>query len=566
MTTASKTDKAAQKRFVFPTLWILGLIMLAGSIYLWSSSSPKPAPVEAEPNPVGFSLGLDDPGLAKIDRQGARVFWQNETRIFPNGYVAGLNMIWPDLERSVTDPTVARVKIIPSGGLFPFYRSDSFAREIEAFVRNGGSLICMGQPLGSMYRALPGAPKGTGWAEIGVKARECYNDAQVATDHPVLAGFPDSTVKLHFGGFFTELPGTDQTQVILRDAATGRPIVAAYRWGEGMVIATTLVSDAAAVIIRIEDTEKLLIDELLAWAEAGGGNLPQYYPGESMEMAYLFLPGQADAVEGLVELEGPGGIEKDSTVTLPEDGGNERKEQLSLRERGIWRVVTCRRNAAGKTVSPSHNFWFVIGHAPAPKPLTGFLGTVTVPGLYLPGGSVQPVLVHLWNENATETQITYSGPGGKHTVKLVPGQYRVLNDEVVFGAAGVQSLSYEFFGASGEKMASIQRDVQTGPPDRLFLSLTTSGLAIAGEDIPVNLQAMAVNPGNFKARCQLRLVHNGKILWQQSMPLEFYNLYAVNTFNLPLPREEHGRLVLEAALFSQNGGKLAESWLEIKVP
>ena len=281
MSTAVVEKKGIRVPFILPLL--LGLLSLAGAAYLWLGAPTRPISVEGGLRPVGFSLGLDDPAIMRVDRQGARAFWQGSARVMPNGFAAGVAEFWPDLQQPMPDATLVRIKVIPTGGLFPFYRSSTFAAEIEAFVRGGGSLILFGQPLGAMYRSLPGGLEAVGWAETVGQAKVGASQVQAIADHPTLAALTQGEFAAHFGGFFTKLPGTDQTQAILRDPAIGRPVAVAYRHGQGLVVATTLLSDAAALTSKLGRDQGVFLRELLVRAQAGGGSLPVYTPGDSVE-------------------------------------------------------------------------------------------------------------------------------------------------------------------------------------------------------------------------------------------------------------------------------------------
>lgn len=566
MTTATVPAAKNGSRAPYLLLSCLSILLLAGAAYLWVTRPVRPVAVEGGARPVGFSAGLDDPDVARVDRQGARAFWQNADRVLPNGFAAGVGKLWPDLERAAPDLAVAPVKIVPTGGLFPFYRSSTFAAEIAAFVRGGGSLICFGQPLGAMYGALPGAPQGVGWAEMACQAREATGQAQVATDHPALAALSRGEFDAHFGGFLTRIPGTDQTQVILRDTSTGRPILVAYRYGRGLVVASTLVSDAAALSTGLGREEKKLWQELLVWAQAGNGDLPQYAPGDSIEMAHVLEPGEIGASDGFVEVHRPDGTMESFNCPLPAEGVNEVIKPFTITEpRGLWRIVSYRRDASGQAAGPATSAWFAVGHAPETIAGPGFHATISVPSTHVVAGSVLPILVRLWNDSQAAMEITYRGPAGKHTVKLADGQSKLLRDEISVSKPGTVSIAYEFFGQSGEKLGVIKRRLEAGEPDRVFMTMPAAKSVASGQVVSVDLQVLSVNPGAFMADCRLRLVHNGKLLWQEPRRLELSGAYSTKyKIEVPVPPGETGRLVLEATLL-HGGRELAQTWTELLV-
>lgn len=543
-------------------LLLLGLLCLAGAAYLWLGAPTRPISVEGGLRPAGFSLGLDDPAIVRIDRQGARTFWRGPARIMPNGFAAGVAKLWPDLEQSMPDAALAPIKVIPTGGLFPFYRSGTFAAEIEAFVRGGGSLICFGQPLGTMYRSLPGGLEAVGWAETIGNAKAA-SQVQAIADHPTLAALTQGEFAAHFGGFFTKLPGTDQTQAILRDPAIGRPVAVAYRHGRGLVVATTLLSDAAVLASKLDRDERVFLRELLVWAQAGGDSLPAYMPGDIAEMNYRLAPGDGGASDGFVELTRPDGSTESFACPLPEGEGQGVSQPLTISEpRGIWRVVSYRRGTMSQPVGPAGSAWFVVGHTPETISGGKLFFTVTVPGPYLATGSVAPILIHFWNDVAVDSEVTYTGPAGKRTVKLSAGQKRVIREEVGLDKPGITSLDYQFFGSNGERLGQIKRRVEVGRPDRVFLALTEVKSTASGQVVRLNLQILSTNPGSYKADCWLRLVHNGKILWQEPRRVEVAGSFArAEEIRIPLPSGEKGRFVLEATL-AHDRQELARAWTE----
>lgn len=551
-----------------PTIPIIlaGLGLMVAAAYLLLSAPAQPVQLEAGMRPIGFSLGLDDPHLVRLDREGVRAFWRGASCVLPNGFAGGIQAIWPDLERAAPDPTATPIKVIPSGGLYPYYRSSGFADEIASFVRNGGGLLCFGQPLGAAFRALPGSPEGVGWSELSLSPREAVGQAMTAGAHPVLTAISRPTFEAHYAGFLTRVPGTDQTEVLLRDTSTGRPVAAAYRHGRGFVLVTTLVSDAATFGGRLKREEKSFLDQLLLWARAGATRMPQYMPGDTVETTYSFAPGTKAVDEGYVEIYRPDGtIDLSFACPLPPDGGEELSKPLSIAEpRGIWRIMTYRRDADGQAAGPPRSAWFAVGSAPLPVSLTGFYGTICVPGGHLVQGSVAPVTVRLWNEGSLATEITYRGPSGKRTVKLAAGQERSIQEELVMDRAGTRELAYEFYGPAGDRLAVIKRQVTVGRPDRVFASLSAPAKVSRGQTALAQLHLLSVNPGTFGADCWLHLVQNGQILWQEPRRLKLHGSYSTKeAIRVPIPAGARGRLVLEASLVQQ-GEELAKVWTEME--
>lgn len=544
----------------------LGVLLVAVAAYVLFGAPARPVQLESGLRPLAFSLGLDDPDVVRSDREGVRAFWRGGSWVLPNGYAGGVQTIWPDLERAAPDPAAAPVKIVPSGGLYPYYRSSGFAEEIASFVRNGGSLICFGQPVGAAFRALPGAPEGIGWSELALSAKEAVGEVMTAMNHPVLATLSRPAFAAHYAGFLTKLPGTEQTEVLLRDTSTGRPVAAAYRHGRGLVIVTTLLGDAAVLDAHLTREEQSFLDQLLLWARAGGARLPQYMPGDTVEMLYSFAPGTNDVDEGYVEIYRPDGtIDLSFACPLPADGGEELTKPLTITEpRGIWRVLTYRRDANGQAAGPPRDSWFAVGSVPVAAPLDGFYGAVILPGGHLVEGSVVPVTVRLWNEGTLATEITYRGPSGKRTVKLPPGSERYIQEDLVMDRAGSREIAYEFYGPTGDRLAAIKRRVSIGRPDRVFASLSAPAKVTAGKTAVAQLHLLSVNPGAYGADCWLHLVQNGRILWQEPRrPKLNGSFFVKETIKVPIPPGARGRLVLEAALVHR-GEELVKAWTEME--
>lgn len=537
----------------------VALLTLAAFFYLRGSS--RPVAVEGGAQPLAFSLGLDDPDCRHGDRQAVRDFWKNGTSVLPNGFAVGVNRLWPELDREAANPAYARVKIIPSAGLYPYYRSSTFAAEIEAFVRGGGSLICFGQPLGAMYRSLPGSPVGVGWAEMGWRVREVTGEAAVPVDHPALAGL-GPRFKMDVSGFFTTVPG-GQSQVLLKDAATGQPVLIAYRYGKGFVVATTSVCDVATLASDPSREEMKLMLAVLSWARSGGAELARAGLSETANVSLQLLPGTGEVADGFVEMYGPDGrLQNKTQVARPLEGSDLVTAALNPGgEPGLWRLVAYRRDSAGQPAGPSSVTWLSVGPATVEPPdPQRFYGTVTLPGAFAPNDAVIPVSVHLWNNSPVATEVTYRGPAGTNTAKLTPGKHRIIIEDVAVGQNRALNLQYEFYGPNGERLAIIRRKVNTDIPDRVFLNIDKPKAVTPGQVTNVSLQALAVGPGVLPVTGEVRLVHNGAVLWQEACEMKLNGAYSVSRqFRVPVPAGAKGRLVFEARLFYQ-GSELAHTW------
>lgn len=544
---------------------IIGIVLIFAGAFVWISRPARPVGMEGDSRPIGFSLGLSSEWVSHIDRQGASTFWAGSGRIFKNGFAGGAAAIWSEFERAAPDKTLVPVKIIPSGGLYPYSISSSFAGEIATFVKKGGSLICLGQPLGSMYRKLPGSPRAIGWVEMAEDPLNSTGRVSVAMDHPALTGLSEGEFAAHFSGFFTEIPSGDQAQILLHDVDTGRPVLIAYRYGAGLVIAGTLVCDAALLGEKPKGQEALLLEQLLRFAQSGGVDLPLYEAGDTTDMIYEFKGDPGSGQNGMVELYSPAGVlESGFEVELPDEGTQVIKPFVMSEPRGIWRLVTYRRGADGKPAGPQSATWFAVGHAPVEPVAGGFHCTISVPGSYLPPDVLVPVTIHMWNDGPTEMEITYQAQAGVRTVKLGPGKDKHPVDEVALNGVGSHDLEYQIYGGDGKKLVTLKRRVETGPTDRVFLVAKAPRSAAPGQTVPVTLRAFSVNPGRFEADCILRLSLGGKTVWQDTRKYTLYGAdYSEQTVKVPIPSGEKGSYVLEAVL-TYMGQELTRVWTELE--
>ncbi|MCL6614066.1 MAG: hypothetical protein K6U03_05555, partial [Firmicutes bacterium] len=277
-------------------------------------------------------------------------------------------------------------------------------------------------------------------------------------------------------------------------------------------------------------------------------------------------PGTGTAGDGCARFIRPDGAMEELELPLPADGGSETRRPYQIAEpHGIWRIDSYLRDGNGRAAGPIVTSWFVVGRAPAPPEADDLYCTVTLPGTYLVRGSIVPVMVRLWNDGEKTSEITYRGPAGKNTVKLAPGQARTIREEINLDKMGT-TLVYEFYGPTGERLATVRRRLQVGEPDRVFASISPARKeAAAGQVVTLSLSILSVNPGTYQADCWLRLVHNGKILWQEPRQLELAGAYSrTETIKVPLPPGESGRLVLEATL-AYEGHELARAWTELTI-
>jgi len=162
--------------------------------------------------------------------------------------------------------------VLPSGALDGCDRGSALAAGLEPYVRQGGRLVVLGQARGAAYLCLP-APRGQAVEAVGFREDGSdYRDSVYAeAPHPVLGSRAPGRFSANVDGYFETLPAG--ATIVLRQARNSQPCLASYRYGEGLVALTTLFDGTGGVTERGRGAPEIL-GRLLAWALAGGGNLP----------------------------------------------------------------------------------------------------------------------------------------------------------------------------------------------------------------------------------------------------------------------------------------------------
>ena len=526
-------------------LTVLGIIMIIWSVCFYLNSTQKPVTNEYK-FALGHSMELNQNGISQITRSQTGTFWRSKEIIFPNGYVEGVHRILPNLSARIQLAGDRPVKIIPSGGLFPYYRSQSFNGEIEEYVRKGGSLICLGQPLGKMYSSLPGSPTGIGWAESGLTLKKAVNSVGVNMKHPVFSSLSASSFLVDTLGYFTQVPSNGNPQVLLVNKETCQPVMIAYRYGDGFVIASTLIMKSN-YDPGPEDLN--MWKDILSWAYAGGIDMVQYPPYDVIGAGYVFCSIETSCDISYYELYQPGGIMDSNSTADPDE------------PHGIWRM------SAVNARNPEHSIvkWFAVGNSPTPLTPTDITCDISYPGNNLVTGSKIKVQVHLWNRTREDTEITWKGPQGKRTVKVNAGQYKTATDELSLENPGPLKVNYEFYNVTGKKLRTIKHQINVGRPDEVFATLSGPQSTKGGKTIAIDLNTIGVNPGGYEANCQIHLTRNGKVYWQEQRTIKLNGAYSTKeSFKVELPQSENGTFIIEATI-THKKEKITRTWMELTV-
>lgn len=134
-----------------------------------------------------------------------------------------------------------KVLVIPTNGLRDLASQPYFWQRIEEYVSNGGYLVVLDQPFGSLYARLPGSPQGRGFEE-DLSCNGWFTrlyDGQPVTAHSKYKMANNPT-----DGYFTYMPTGSQIHAtrIMRGGAAS---TITYPYGQGRVFATTCYIDQA---------------------------------------------------------------------------------------------------------------------------------------------------------------------------------------------------------------------------------------------------------------------------------------------------------------------------------
>ena len=131
------------------------------------------------------------------------------------------------------------IMIIPTAGLHGLDNSLTFRQKLGDYVSAGGTVIVFAQQHGYEFNALPGGEvSGYGWQED----QSCHtNAAYINAYHPIFAGQDSANLDAGIDGYFTNWPGN--ATILLRRTKNGMPAMIAYPYGNGWVVAPTLLKE-----------------------------------------------------------------------------------------------------------------------------------------------------------------------------------------------------------------------------------------------------------------------------------------------------------------------------------
>lgn len=206
------------------------------------------------------------------------------------------------------------ILIIPSGGLYGLDKSETFRAALAEYVSLGGTLLVLDQQHGAEFEALPGGElKGYGWRE----AWSCtWGNTEIAEYSPALASLAGEVADTTQDGFFTSWPASSTVLLKGVTRAGGQPVMLAYPYGRGRVIATTLVPDWAYGMGQASEEEIGLIQDIVSWAK--GEPLVAAGPGESVTVTQsVHNLTETTATHVRLSLSGPDRQHEASVAVLP---------------------------------------------------------------------------------------------------------------------------------------------------------------------------------------------------------------------------------------------------------
>ncbi|MFN2182755.1 MAG: RHS repeat-associated core domain-containing protein, partial [Anaerolineae bacterium] len=258
-------------------------------------------------------------------------------------------------------PELARrlpVLVVPSGALYGLENLDSFKAQLAAYVEQGGTIISFAQQQGTDFSTLP-APAGEeplggyGWREDN----SCFETAfYISNYHPVVSGFAAPTLDVHVDGYFATAPG-GATELLNR-MKNGQPGLLLYRYPSetegGYVMATTVYDDWGETNFQASRDALVLLRDMLSWAFEPEEILPEYGPGDAIDLPITVQngTGQEAASVDLLLLGPNRQVAHTQSVAVPVPIGGSIAPSLTWTlpdpaQLGIWWVEYILRDAGG---------------------------------------------------------------------------------------------------------------------------------------------------------------------------------------------------------------------------
>ena len=361
--------------------------------------------------------------------------------------------------------------IIPSGGFFGLENSEVFRASLDEYVKQGGTLIVLGQQHGYEFSVLPvpQEPDGTyrqvtgyGWSED----QSChYASSFIETWHQILSGQSNATPSINVDGYFTQYPSN--STVILRRTANGQPDLLMYEHGQGRVIVTSMYSDFASTQYQAFYEEIALIRDMISWAKKPV-QLPEIKPGQSVPVSLTVtnnttndasslkvLIYNPDRTTLLSERSISASIPAGQSTTIPVTYTTTQGSAL-----GIYHIDYILYDSSGKIIQPqaeTDSGRFVVSN-PAPNPYKpkDLLYSVNISrGYFLPGEFI-PITVTIWNDSDSDKRMRYYWDY-THSIAT-------FLEEVQVPAHGSVSRSYTLPGINDQVMLWVHFFEEDGPP------------------------------------------------------------------------------------------------------
>ena len=225
-----------------------------------------PQDVTKAPDVAMWTRGLGGSARSLVEalREPVKVLEEPQEPVFMDE--EALSLLPPGRGLLDADPAKQKVLILPTGSLYGL-RSDSMEHQaLQGFVEQGGVVVCMTQPYGDDFSALP-VPAGETLEAAGFKQDlSCFSGSAYPTmDHPILSGITSNSVTAGFDGFFRTIPSG--ATILLRRTISGEPCMILYPVGQGYVVASTLYEDWSYANGQSTRDGRTLLANIIAWAK-----------------------------------------------------------------------------------------------------------------------------------------------------------------------------------------------------------------------------------------------------------------------------------------------------------
>ena len=361
--------------------------------------------------------------------------------------------------------------IIPSGGLFGLENSEVFRASLDEYVKQGGTLIVLGQQHGYEFSVLPvpqeadgtyRTVKGYGWSED----QSChYASSFIDTWHQILSGQSNVTPSINVDGYFTDYPS--RTTVLLRRTANGQPDLLMYEHGQGRVIVTSMYTDFASKQYQAFYEEVALIRDMISWAKKPA-QLPEIKPGQSVTVSVSVTnntPNDASSLKILIYNPDRTTLLSEQSVSASVPGGQSATIPVTYTTTqgsalGIYHIDYILYDSSGKIIQPqaeTDSGRFVVSNPPAnPYKPKDLLYSVNISrGYFLPGESF-PITVTIWNNSDSDKRLRYYWDYSHSIATFI--------DEVQVPAHGSMTRQYTLPGISNPVMLWVHFFEENGTP------------------------------------------------------------------------------------------------------